>query len=138
MGRWRQGSGKYRLGMPDFVVFCRLAQHLSDRIIFQIQHIFPLSLSREHQSPSLQEGAKVSLMEGIRDGSPAELIHRHTQVRLYVLHGLLESESVSGHNRSGVNVVLDELVRPLQQLRCDDYHGRRAVSHLPDRIADQS
>ena len=70
--------------------------------------------------------------EDPRLGSPAQLVNRHAEVGLDVLHGLFQGQSVTRHDRGGVDVVLDELVRPLQQLCRHDHHRRRPVAHLDE------
>mmetsp|Transcript_29986 Transcript_29986/g.81263 ORF Transcript_29986/g.81263 Transcript_29986/m.81263 type:complete len:572 (+) Transcript_29986:3-1718(+) len=89
-----------------------------------------------HNDPAKEVGLRPEKLGGERGLCDAEenvllqLVHLDAQVLLDVLDGLPHGQAVAGDDRGRVDVVLHELVRPLQQLGRDDHHGGRAVPHL--------
>mmetsp|Transcript_61312 Transcript_61312/g.161124 ORF Transcript_61312/g.161124 Transcript_61312/m.161124 type:complete len:491 (-) Transcript_61312:36-1508(-) len=69
-------------------------------------------------------------LRNLREHVLVQLVHLDAQVALDVLQGLLHRDAVPGDDRRRVDVVLDQLVRALQQLRRDDHHRGGAVADL--------
>ena len=66
----------------------------------------------------------------VHEAVGAQVLDLHAEVLGDVAASLLAGDLVAAHDAGRVQLLLDELVGALQQLRGDDHHGGRAVAHL--------
>mmetsp|Transcript_84410 Transcript_84410/g.239933 ORF Transcript_84410/g.239933 Transcript_84410/m.239933 type:complete len:371 (+) Transcript_84410:1071-2183(+) len=66
----------------------------------------------------------------VEENIVAELVSANEQVVLDVLNSLAHGKTVARHNRGRVDLVLDELVGALEELRRDDDHRGGTISHF--------
>mmetsp|Transcript_7514 Transcript_7514/g.21450 ORF Transcript_7514/g.21450 Transcript_7514/m.21450 type:complete len:226 (+) Transcript_7514:1107-1784(+) len=104
---------RFALGANNLDRLDRVDDHLSEQVGVRANE-----LGAQRRLRNVQEHVLVKLVDG--DG----------QIGLDVLDGFPHGQSIPGDDVRGVNVVLDQLVRTLQQLGCDDDDGRRAIADL--------